>query len=67
MKRIECDFCRDVMFDPFEWHWEIKKKCFRTGDKKTMHICARCGQALLDVVSEKRRTYDSVPTCGEEE
>ena len=66
MKRIECDICREPQIDRCEWHWEIKKKCFHTGDKRKIHICARCATAIIDVVMEKRKTYDAAPVCGED-
>ena len=65
MKVVECDICRDRIFDPCEWHWTMKRETLR-GDKKKLHICGRCATALIDAVIEKRKQNEGVPVNGDD-
>ena len=63
MKQVSCDICRDVIFDKCQWHWTLQKRTLM-GDKQRMHICPRCGTALIDLIMDKRREYDQPPVNG---
>lgn len=66
MKQITCDVCRETIFDRCEWHWTMRRETLM-GDRKKVHICARCGTALIDSIMEQRHRNEGVPIDGGDE
>ena len=63
MKQVTCDICREPIIDPCQWHWTLRRETLM-GDRKKVHICPRCGTALIDVVMDKRHENEGILVNG---